>query len=380
MDFEFTKEQVEIRKSARKFAKSEFPQIAKEIDAQEKFPFELWEKASEVGFIGCYVPEKYGGVGYGITEHCCIAEEFWRVDPGCGQCLCSVAIGAEVIELFGSDDQKKTFLIPVVTGEKIMGIAITEPNSGSDAFSVSTEARKEGNEYILNGQKTFITNGSIGHFLVVFCVTDQEAENYRKRFSMIIVETDRPGFKSQKMSGKLGVRGSDTSEVWFNNVRVPEKNRIGVEGEGAKYLMGFFNRSRLMVAAFGVGLAQGAMELGVNYIQQRRQFGRRLADFQVNRSKVAEMATFIEAARCLTYKATQMADNGQYDKKLVAMAKWFSGWIAVRTADEALQMHGGYGYMGEYDISRFYRDAKILEIYEGTKEVEKEIVANSILK
>ena len=380
MDLQFTKEQQDIKKAAREFAEKEFPEVGRACDQSEVFPFDTWRKACELGLIGCFVPEEYGGAGYGVTEHACIAEEFWRVDPGCGQCMCSAVIGAEVIVLFGNEEQKVGYLSPLVSGEKIMGIAITEPDSGSDAFSISTTAIRNGHDYVINGHKTFITNGDIGHFLVVFCVTDPEERRRYHRFSMIVVETDRPGYESSKLTDKLGIRASDTSEVWFNDIKVPSENLVGTEGEGAQYLMAFFNRSRIMVAACGVGLAQGALERAVRHIKERRQFGRPLADFQANRFKIAEMGTWIEAARNLTYKAAAMADRGILDSGQVAMAKWFSGWTAVRCADEAVQMHGGYGYMGEYDVSRFYRDAKILEIYEGTKEVEKELVARTLLK
>jgi len=380
MDFGFTKEQQDIRRAAREFAEKEFSEVGRICDINEEFPFDTWQQACELGLIGSFIPEKYEGAGYGITEHCCIAEEFWRVDPGCGQCMCSAVIGAEVIEMFGSEAQKSKYLTPLVSGEKIMGIAITEPDSGSDALSASTTATKDEDEYVLNGHKTFITNGDIGNFLVVFCVTDPEEDKRKGRFSMIIVETDRPGYESGKLKDKLGIRASDTSEVWFSNVRVPATNLVGEEGFGTKYLMSFFDRSRIMVAAAAVGLAQGAMEKAIRHIKGRKQFGKSLAEFQTNRFKIAEMGTMIEAARNLAYKAATMADKGVMDSGQVAMAKWFAGRVAVRSADEALQMHGGYGYMGEYDISRFYRDAKILEIYEGTKEIEKELVARTLLK
>jgi len=380
LDFEFTKEQQDIRKAAREFAEKEFPQVAREVDIKEEFPFDVWRKAADLGLIGCFIPEDYNGVGLGITEHCCITEEFWRVDPGCGQCMISAVIGAEVIEMNGTDEQKRKYLAPLPTGEMIMGIAITEPDAGSDTLAVRTSAVKDGDDYVINGAKTFITNGDIAGFLVVYCLTRQQEEKRKDRYSMIIVETDRPGYESNKLKDKLGIRASDTSEVSFSEVRVPQKNLLGEDGSGFSYLMGFFNRSRINVAAAAVGLAQGAMEKAIRHIKRRRQFGKPLSEFQVNQFKIAEMGTMIEAARNMTYKAAGMADNGDIDPGLVAMAKWFCGWVAVRSADEALQMHGGYGYIGDYDISRFYRDAKILEIYEGTKEIEKQIVARNLLK
>ena len=380
MDFEFTKEQKDIRSAARKFAEKEFPEVAKEIDRREEFPFELWKKACRLGFIGCFIPEKYGGAGYGVTEHCCIAEEFFRVDPGCGQCMNSVAVGSEVILMFGNEDQKEAFLSPIPRGEKITGMAITEPDAGSDVLSASTRAIKNGIDFVLNGTKMFITNGGIADYVIVYCMTRPEEEKASKRYSMLLVETDRPGYESNKLQDKLGIRASDTCEVRFVDVKVPADKLIGSEGKGFPYLMDFFNQTRVMVAATGVGLAQGAMERAIGHIRKRAQFGRPLSDFQGNRFKIAEMATMVEAARNLTYKAAGMVDRGTVDPAQVAMAKWFSAWVAVRAADESLQMHGGYGYMGEYDISRFYRDAKILEIYEGAKEIEKEIIARNFLK
>jgi len=380
MDFEFSKEQQDIRSAARRFAEKEFPEVAREIDRREEFPFELWKKACALGFIACFIPEKYGGAGYGVTEHCCIAEEFFRVDPGCGQCMNSVAVGSEVILMFGSEDQKKVFLSPIPKGEKITGMAITEPDAGSDVLSASTAAVKQGNDFVLNGTKMFITNGGIADYLIVYCVTRPGEEKASKRYSMLVVETDRPGYASSKLEDKLGIRASDTCEVQFAEVTVPAENLIGSEGMGFPYLMDFFNQTRVMVAATGVGLAQGAMERAIGHVRKRKQFGRPLSDFQGNRFKIAEMATMVEAARNLTYKAAAMADRGMADPAQVAMAKWFSAWVAVRAADESLQMHGGYGYMGDSDISRFYRDAKILEIYEGTKEIEKEIIARNYLK
>ena len=380
MDFAFTTEQQHIKKAARQFAKGEFPIIAREIDEKETFPRELWKKACELGLIGCFIPEEYGGAGYGLTEHCCISEEFFRVDPGCGQCMNSVAVGSEVILMFGNEDQKKTYVAPLTTGDAIMGFAITEPNAGSDVLAAATTAEKEGDAYVLNGSKMFITNGSIADYILVFCMTNPEENRPAKRFSMIMVETDRPGYTANKLKGKLGIRASDTSEVFFKDVRVPIDHLIGQEGMGFPYLMNFFGRARVMVAATGVGLAQGAMEMAVDYVLGRKQFGKPLSDFQATRFKLAEMATLIEAARNLTYKAATEIDRGVQGSPLVAMAKWFSAWVAVRATDESLQMHGGYGYMGDLNISRFYRDAKILEIYEGTKEIEKEIIARSFLK
>jgi alkylation response protein AidB-like acyl-CoA dehydrogenase len=380
MDFQLTSEQRDIKAAAREFAEKEFIGVARELDLKEEFPFDIWKKACELGLVGCFIPEEYGGAGYGVTELCCIAEEFFRVDPGCGMSMVSVAVGSEVILLFGNERQKKVYLSALTGGKMITGIAITEPDAGSDTLSASTIAKRVGDSYVVNGNKMFITNGDIADFLIVYCKTNPEESRTSKQFSMIIVETDQPGYESNKLKDKMGMRASNTSEVSFIDVNVPIENLVGVEGKGFPYLMGFFDRTRIMVAAQSVGLAQGAMERAIAHINKRKQFGQALSEFQTNRFKIAEMATMIEAARNLTYKAATEVDNGRVDASLVAMAKWLSARVAVHSADEALQMHGGYGYMGEYDISRFYRDAKILEIYEGSKEIEKEIVARSLLK
>jgi acyl-CoA dehydrogenase len=279
----------------------------------------------------------------------------------------------------GSEEQKKTYLPRLVEGKAITGTAITEPDAGSDVTGARTSAVLDGDEYVINGSKMFITNGDIADFLLVFCATDPENPDRHKRHSFILVETDREGYEANKIHGKLGIRANDTAEVAFNNVRVPAGNLVGEAGNGFKELMGFFNLTRLQVSAMGVGIARAALEESVMHIKKRHQFGVPLASFQVNQFKIAEMATRIRAARNLLYEAAWLADRGTIDHGLIAMAKWFCGEVGVKCADEALQMHGGYGYIDEYKVQRIYRDAKIVEIYEGAKEVEKTIVAKTIL-
>ncbi len=379
MDFELTEEQKDVIKAAREFAEGEFPEIAQECDRKEEFPRHLWKKACELGFVGVYIKEEYGGPGLGFLEHCLITEEFWRVDPGIGQSILTSAFGSEMIQLFGTEKQKKALLPPLVKGEAITGAAITEPDAGSDVASVATRAIPEEGEYIINGSKSFTTNGTTADFIQVLCLTNPEAESRHQRHSVITVETDREGFEATPLKNKLGIRASETAELTFSDVHVPRENLVGTEGEGFPQFMVFFDYTRPQICAQGVGLAQGAMEMAIKHVRERRQFGKPLASFQATRFKIAEMATRIEAARNLYYKATWMLDRGKRDSKLISMAKWYSGELAVRVADEALQLHGGYGYIGDYDIERFYRDAKIVEIYEGTKEVEKIIIARSIL-
>jgi len=379
MDFELTEEQRDIIRAAREFAEGEFPEIARECDQKEEFPRHLWKKACQLGFVGVYINEEYGGAGLGFLEHCLITEEFWRVDPGIGQSILTATFGSEMVQLFGTENQKKALLPPLVRGEAITGAAITEPDAGSDVASVATRAVPEEGEYIINGSKSFTTNGTTANFIQVLCLTNPEAESRHQRHSVITVETDREGFEATPLKNKLGIRASDTAELTFSDVHVPRENLVGTEGEGFHQFMVFFDYTRPQICAQGVGLAQGAMEMAIKHVRERRQFGKPLASFQATRFKIAEMATRIEAARNLYHKATWMLDRGKRDSKLIAMAKWYSGELAVRVADEALQLHGGYGYIGDYDIERFYRDAKIVEIYEGTKEIEKIVIARSIL-
>ncbi len=379
MDFELTEEQKDIIRAAREFAEGEFPEIAQECDRKEEFPRHLWKKACQLGFVGVFIKEDYGGPGLGFLEHCLINEEFWRVDPGIGLSILAATFGSEMIQLFGTEKQKKALLPPLVKGEAITGAAITEPDAGSDVTSVITRAIPVKGEYIINGTKTFTTNGTIAHFIQVFCLTNPEAESRHQRHSVITVETDREGFEATPLKNKLGIRASETAELTFTDVHVPRENVVGKEGNGFHQFMVFFDHTRPHICAQAVGLAQGAMEKAIEHVRERRQFGKPLASFQITRFKIAEMATRIEAARNLYYKAVWMLDRGKPNSKLISMAKWYSGEVAVRVADEALQLHGGYGYMGDYDIERFYRDAKIVEIYEGTKEIEKLIIARSIL-
>lgn len=379
MDFKLSKEQRDIVKAAKKFALGEFPERALEFDREETFDPELWKKACELGFVGVFIDEAYGGAGMGFLEHSLISEEFWAVDPGIGQAILSATFGSELLLLFGSEEQKEEVLPQLVSGRAIMGTAITEPNAGSDVTSATTTATADGHDWLINGSKMFITNGNLAKYILVFCQTNPENPSRHERHSFILVPTDVPGYKARKIQGKMGIRASDTAELSLANVRVPRGNLVGKEGEGFHELMAFFNRTRPHVCAQGVGLARAALDEAVRHVKERHQFGQPLASFQAIQFKIAEMATWVRAARNLYYEAAWTLDQGKIDHALIAMAKWFSGEIAVRCADEALQMHGGYGYIDEYRVNRLYRAAKILEIYEGTKEMEKTIVSRSLL-
>jgi alkylation response protein AidB-like acyl-CoA dehydrogenase len=377
MDFDLTEDQRMMRDMAYKFAVNEMAPVAQEYDREEKFGREIWQKACEAGLVGAIIPEEYEGPGYGFLEQAIITEQLARIDLGLTLCIVAAMFGSENIVLFGSDEQKKEYLPRLVRGEAISAGAYTEPDAGTDVAAIRTRAVKEGGDYVINGTKMFITNGSICDFMCVFCVTDPDAEKH-KRQSIILVESDRPGVTATKIKGKLGIRASDTAEISFDNVRVPQKNLIGEEGRGFYHLMEFFDATRTMVAAQGVGIARGALDKAVKYTQERTTFGRPLASNQGIQFQLAEMATRIELARTLTYKAAWLVDQRRSDPSLNAMAKYYAGETAVWVCDKALQMHGGYGYIDEYDVQRFYRDAKILEIYEGAKEAEKMTIARRL--
>jgi len=379
MDFLLTKEQKYIQKAAREFALGEMAPVGREFDLNETYPEDIVKKARELDLIGLFIPEKFGGPGLGFLEQALVLEEFWKVDPGISQQLCSVTFGAEEFILFGTDEQGKKFLEPIFTGDAVMGFAITEPDAGSDTLSASTTAVKEGNEWIVNGSKVMIGNGTKGTFMLVFCLTDPDAESRSKRHSILIVETDRQGYKAEPMHGKMGLRASDTAAIYLTNVRVPEENLLGTRGNGFHQLMAFFDRSRAYVSAHGVGLAQGALDMAVKHVRERKQFGKPIGSFQGVQFKIADMAVKIELARNLMYKTAWLLDNGTPDTHVTAMAKMYASRIAVEVVDEALQLHGGYGYFDDYDIERFYRAAKVLEIYEGAKEIEKMIIGRTIV-
>jgi alkylation response protein AidB-like acyl-CoA dehydrogenase len=379
MDFELSKEQIDIKKAAQEFAEGELSDIARDCDINEEYPPSLIKKGAELGFVGVFIDEEYGGAGLGFLEHALIMEEFWKVDPGLGQQFCSLTFGSEEFLLFGTEEQKRKYLPPLVEGESIMGFAITEPDAGSDTASAATTAVLDGDEYVINGSKVMIGNGSVSDFMLLFCLTDPEEKSKSRRHSIIVVETDRPGYEADRMHGKMGIRASDTSNLFFSDLRVPKANLVGERGKGFYQLMAFFDRSRAYVAAHGVGLAQGACNLAIKHVKSREQFGQKIASFQSTQFKIADMATKIELARTLTHRACSLLDMGKPSSLVTAMAKMYSGRMAVEVVDEALQLHGGYGYFNDQDVERFYRAAKVLELYEGAKEIEKLIIGRHVL-
>ena len=377
--FELTREQKQIQKAAMDFAEGEFREVARELDAKEEFDDRIWKKAAELGFLAVFIEEKYGGLGYGYLEQCLIMEEFARVDMGITHAIDSTFFGTQLIQIMGTEEQKQKYLPPICNGEMRMGVGITEPDAGSDVSSVSTNAVKEDNEYVITGNKIFITNCNLADFLIVLCVTNPDNPKKHERLSTIFVETNRPGYEASPFHGKLSLRASNTGEIAFNGVRVPQENLLGKEGRGFYNIMEFFNHSRVQAAAFGVGTAQGALDKAIAHVRQREQFGKPLASFQMVQGKIADMATLTEAARSILYRAASKLDSGTPDPSLSSMAKWYCAEVAVKVADEAIQLHGGYGILEEYDVAHYWRNAKVLEIFEGSKEVEKVIIARKIL-
>jgi alkylation response protein AidB-like acyl-CoA dehydrogenase len=380
MDFELTKSQKEIQLAAREFARGEFDkELALELDRRHEFPTQIWKKACDLGFVGVHFPEEYSGQDLGVLENIIIADEFCARDSTIGSAIILSGFASECVLRFGSAELKQKFLPAVVEGQMLSGGAFTEPDHGSDITSLDTIAVRDGDEWVINGTKTFITNGGMAGFYSVMCQTDTECQPSYKGISLILVEADLEGVIAIDVGEKLGIHMMPTAELNFKDVRVPASNLIGEEGKGFDQVLEFFDESRILVAAQALGIAQGAYDRALAYVKEREQFGRKIAEFQVTQHKLADMATKIELARLITYKAAWNYDQGRIDPKLTAMAKMYAARTAVEVADEAIQLLGGYGYMTEFEVERFYRDAKITEIYEGTKEIQKNTIAGAIL-
>jgi len=381
MDFELTKQQKEIQKAVREFVKGEFKkEVILELEQHHAYPEAMWKKAADLGFIGIHFPEKYEGQGMGVMENILVAEELCRGDSTAGACIMLADFASEIVLHFGSEAQKAAWLPKVARGEVLSCGAFTEPNHGSDITRLDTVAVKDGGDWVINGTKIFITNGGpLAGFYSVLCQTDPAADPAYRGISLILVEADRPGVSAVTVGEKMGIRMMHTAEVTFNNVRVPLDNLIGKENRGFYQVLEFFDESRILIAAQGLGTAQGAYDRALAYVKAREQFGKKIAQFQVTQHKLADMATKIELARLITYRAAWNFDQGRIDPKLTSMAKMVAARAAVEVADEAIQLLGGYGYMAEYEVERFYRDAKITELYEGTREIQKNTIASVLL-
>ena len=382
MDFELTLEQKDIQKAAYDFAEGEFDkEIALDHESNKKFPFDIWKKACKLGFIGVHFPEEYGGQGLGVFENILIVEEFCRRDSGLGTAIVLSDFSSDIILRCGTEDQKDKYLTPLTKGEAISAGAFTEPDHGSDITQMSTTAVLDGGDYVINGTKTFITNGEIASYVIVLCQTDQGAKPTHRGQSTIIVDDlkNRDGFEAIDIGAKMGIKMTSTAELSFNDVRVPRENLVGGENRGFYQTLEFFDESRIEIAAQALGIGQGAFDRSLAYAKQREQFGRPISSLQVVQHKLADMAIKLETARLLVYKAAWNFDCGKIDPKLTSMAKAYTARVAVEVCEEAVQIHGGYGYMLDYEVERFYRDARITEIYEGTREVQKNTIAGLVI-
>lgn len=380
MDFELNKTQKDIQKAVRDFVKGEFDKdLALELAKNHEFPKKIWQKAGEIGLIGVHFPEEYSGQGLGSLEDILVIEELCRGDSSIGSAVALSSFASELIVHYGSDEMKEKFLPKVAEAQMLSAGAFTEPDHGSDITFMDTTAVKDGDEWVVNGAKIFITNGGLAGFYSVMCQTDPDAKPSYRGISLILVEADREGLSTMDVGDKMGITTMSTTEVILKDVRVPLSNLIGEEGKGFYHVLHFFDESRIQVAAQALGIAQGAYDRALDYVKKREQFGKKIAQFQATQHKLADMITKIELARLITYKAAWNFDQGRIDPKLTSMAKMYAARTAVEVADEAIQLLGGYGYMTEYEVERFYRDAKITEIYEGTKEIQKNTIASSVI-
>ena len=379
MNFELSDEHKMIRETVRDFAEREVKPVAQELDEKAEFSVELTQKIGEIGLFGMTLPEKYGGQGMDTLSYIIAVEELARIDSSQAATLAAHnSLGIGPIYYYGTEEQKMKYLPQLCTGKALWGFGLTEADAGSDSRGTKTKARIENGEWIIDGSKIFITNASseISVGSTVQAVTGEIDGN--KIFSTIIVEKGTPGFKRVSMHGKMMWRASDTAELYFDDCRVPEANLLGKIGEGSKIMLSTLDNGRLSIAAMGLGLSQGAFELALNYAHERKQFGKPIIKFQINAFKLADMATKIELSRTLLYKACWLKDNNKPFAKEAAMSKLYCSEIAKQVADEAVQIHGGYGLMKDYDIERLYRDQRLLQIGEGTSEIQRLVISRYI--
>jgi hypothetical protein len=378
VDFELSEEQQLLRKTVRDFAEAELSPHTREWDEKQEFPREVFARLGALGLAGACWAEEYGGSGLGTLDWALVMEELARVDAGVALSLAAHhGLCSAHIHLVGSEEQKERFLPPLASGRKVGCWGLTEPGSGSDAGGMRTTAVRDGDRFVINGSKNFITNGRVADTAVVMAVTDRALG--KKGISAIVVERGTPGFRSGRKEDKLGVRSSDTSELVFEDCRVPVANLLGREGMGFVDTLRILDKGRIAIAAFSLGIAQAALEASLRYARERRQFGHPIADFQAIQFKVAEMAVKVDAARLLTWRAATLADRGVAHTAESSMAKLFASESAVEVALEAVQLHGGYGYIKEYPVERHLRDAKLGTIGEGTSEVQRLVIARLLL-
>jgi len=380
MDFGLTEKQQKLKNHVRKFCEKEFnPDVALELDRKEQFPMELYRKAAKQGFPSLFIPEKYAGEGQGYMAACLAMEEMCRADSSLGLACMIGTFGSDLILLHGTEEQKNRYLPPLCRGDSISAAAFTEPKRGTDITTVDTMATKNGNGWRINGRKTLITNAPIADFITVLCQTGSR-EVPRKSQTLFIVDKEAPGLTVTKLPNKMGIRCIATGEVTLKNVKVSDNNMLGELNNGFSHSIGFFTISRTVIAAQAVGTAQGALEIALKHAKQRESAGQPIIRFQQIGAKLAQVATEIEAARLLTYKAACSIDQNKADPMLTSMAKLYAGNVAVRATDAAIQTLGGYGYLGEYRVERFYRDARVTEIYEGTSEIQRLAILKQLIR
>jgi alkylation response protein AidB-like acyl-CoA dehydrogenase len=376
MDFELTPDQQLLRDTVREFARAEIAPVAERLDRDHEFPYEIVRKLGELDLMGIPFPEQYGGAGGSTAEYALVVEELTRVDSSVAITLCAhTSLGTQPLYLFGSEEQKQRYMPRLCSGEILGAFGLTEPEAGSDAGNTQTRARLEDGEWVINGTKQFITNAGtdISGVVVITAVTGDDRE-----ISNILVENGTPGYEPGPQYRKMGWHASDTRPLSFSDCRVPEENLVGPRGRGLPQFFHVLDIGRIGVAAMGVGLAQGALDEALAYAKQRRAFGKPISSFQTIQAKLANLSTEIEACRLLVQKAAWLKDEGKNFSLIAAQAKLKSGRLAVHAADEAVQIHGGYGFIEEYPVARFYRDAKILTIGEGTDEIQELVIARAL--
>ncbi|QDX40935.1 acyl-CoA dehydrogenase family protein [Salarchaeum sp. JOR-1] len=381
MSFQLSDEHQAIREAVREFGENEIEPVAREHDENKSYPIDLIEKAAEFDFVAPGIPVEYGGAGMDTLSSVIVTEELWRADPGIGSAIGSRGFGSNMIRKYGDEWMKEEWLPRIANGESACCSCISEPAHGSNVAGIETVAEKDGDEYVINGNKMWITNGTVADVAVVMTKTDTDVEPQRKGITAFLVPTDTDGFETTKIDNKLGIRASDLAEVQLNDVRVPEKNVIGDVNKGFYQLMDFFASGRTSVASQAVGVAQAAIDEAKAYSNEREQGGQLIKDYQAVSHMIAEMAANTEAARSLTYRAAAAVDNGndQEATRFASMAKLTASENAVDVADDAIQVHGGAGFVTDHPVERYYRDARITKIYEGTSEIQKNIIAGQIL-
>ncbi len=379
MDTRPTPENQQVRQFAREFSETEIKPSVMRYDEAQEFPFDVIRKLGELGFMGVTIPEKYGGAGFSFVDYCIIVEEIARIDPSVALSVAAHnGLCTSHIYNFASEELKQKYLPDLTSGRNIGAWGLTEPTSGSDSGSMRTTAPRDGDYFILNGTKQFTTHGTVGEIAVVMALTDPSKG--KRGISAFIVEKGTRGFSAGKKENKLGMRASDTSTMVFQDAAIPKENLIGVEGEGLKQALKVLDAGRIGIAALAVGVAQGALDASLKYAKERVQFGKPIGDHQAIQWKLSEMAMKIEAARLLTHKAAFQKDHGKNISLASAMAKYYASEIAVKATEEAIQIHGGYGFLKDFPVEKLYRDVKLLTIGEGTSEIQKMIIAKNIIK